>query len=144
MTTPFVSAMQALAWPASLDNTPISLSWITPELDPARFVVALSHTPTVGASAVEIAKLSQPDLRQFLTAIADQLGSLEIGMVQSGTRIDTLSGDTLTIMGRLAPALRLNIRIERTGQRTQLLTLDPTEIHQAVKSVGIARQACAI
>lgn len=144
MTTPFVSAMQTMAWPASLDNTPINLAWITPELDPTRFVVALSHTPGGGASAVEIAKLSQPDLRQFLTAIADQLGSLEIGMVQSGTRIDTLSGDTLTIMGRLAPALRLNIRIERAGQRTQLLALDPTEIHQAVKTVGVARQACAI
>jgi hypothetical protein len=142
-TTPFVTAMQSLAWPARLDNTPITLSWNAPATEPMRFVVAMSHTPSPGASAVEIAKLSQADLSQVLTAIADQLNSLEIGMIQSGTRIDTVAGDTLMIMGRLAPALRLTIRIDRAGQRTQILALDPTEIHQAIKTIGVARQACA-
>jgi hypothetical protein len=140
--------MQSLSWPARLDNTPTSLDWSAvrpqPSVDPVRLSVTLAHTPTQGATAVEIARLSHADITLLLAAIADQLDSLELGMVQSGSRIDTTAGDTLTVMGRLAPALRVNIRIERSGRSTQILALDPSEIHQAIATIRQLRQSCAL
>lgn len=144
-TTPYVPGSLTQSWLVRLDDIPTDLIWsamrMPPEIKHMRYIATLSLMPGLGRGTIMLTKLSPTDLDALLTAITEHLKSIQLGMVQSSTRIDTAAGDVLTVMGRLSSIASVTIQLEQAGQPIRMLALDMASISQAIEALQTIRRA---